>query len=218
MCYGTFIKISFCIIDMFLIEVNTKQQKEIVKNIIENHHSYVPTNKSVGRRIDWLIYENNEFGCGPIGMIGLGSSVYPPPKDILIRMGISKDEYRSIFNSIANNWRFCLTKSVKNLGSQVLKELRIKAPIAWKKKYNDDLKVLITFVAGGNNGAVYLADNWEIIGKTSGLPKHESSSMKWNNNEELKQKFVKPTGENQKIILYKDIRSKKEKKLSFVSN
>jgi len=198
---------------MFLEQVNTKQQKEVVKHIIENYHSYVPTNASVGRRIDWLIYESLEFGSAPVGMIGLGSSVYPPPKDILIRMNVSKNEYRSIFNSIANNWRFCMVKSIPNAGTQILRQLRTLAPIAWKEKYGDDLKVMITFVAGGNNGAVYLADNWEVIGKTAGLPKHSSSSMKWDNSEQLKQKFVKPTGENQKIILYKDIRSKRERKM-----
>lgn len=197
---------------MFLEQVHTKSQKDAVKHIIENYHSYVPTNASVGRRIDWLIYENNDFGSAPVGMIGLGSSVYPPPKDILRRMNVTKEQYRTIFNSIANNWRFCMIKSIPNAGTQILKQLRTVAPIAWKEKYNDDLKILITFVAGGNNGAVYLADNWEVIGKTAGLPKHSSSSMKWDNAEQLKQKFVKPTGENQKIILYKDIRSKKQKK------
>lgn len=201
---------------MFLEEVTTKEQKRIVKDIIENHHSYVPSNASVGRRIDWLIYESNDFPAIPIGMIGLGSSVYPPPKDILTRMNVSKNEYRQIFNSIANNWRFCMMRSIPNAGTQILKELRSLAPIAWKRKYGDDLKVLITFVAGGNNGAVYLADNWEVIGKTSGLPKHSSSSMKWDNSEQLKEKFVKPTGENQKIIFYKDIRSKKERRQLFV--
>jgi hypothetical protein len=201
---------------MLLEKVTTKQQKEIVKYIIENHHSYVPSNASVGRRIDWLIYESDDFPAHPVGMIGLGSSVYPPPKDILNRMKVSKDEYRQIFNSIANNWRFCMVRSIPNAGTQILKQLRTLAPIAWKEKYNDDLKILITFVAGGNNGAVYLADNWEVIGKTAGLPKHSSSSMKWDSSEQLKQKFVKPTGENQKIILYKDIRSKKEKKQSLL--
>jgi len=196
---------------MFLEQVITKSQKDVVKHIIENYHSYVPTNASVGRRIDWLIYESNDFGSSPIGMIGLGSSVYPPPKDILNRMKVSKDEYRQIFNSIANNWRFCMIKSIPNAGTQILKQLRNLAPIAWKKKYDNDLKILITFVAGGNNGTVYLADNWEVIGKTAGLPKHSSSSMKWDNSEQLKQKFVKPTGENRKIILYKDIRSKRER-------
>jgi hypothetical protein len=196
---------------MFLEQVIVKQQKDVVKYIIETYHSYVPTNASVGRRLDWLIYESNEFGSPPVGMIGLGSSVYPPPKDILVKMNVSKNEYRQIFNSIANNWRFCMIKSIPNAGTQILKQLRTLAPNAWKNKYGDDLKVLITFVAGGNNGAVYLADNWEIIGKTAGLPKHTSSSMKWDNSEQLKQKFVKPTGENQKIILYKDIRPKKDR-------
>ena len=150
---------------MFLVQVKTKEQKDAVKYIIENYHSYVPTNASVGRRIDWLIYEDDIFGSQPIGMIGLGSSVYPPPKDILRRMGVSKDEYRTIFNSIANNWRFCMIKSIPNAGTQILKKLRELAPIAWKDKYENDLKILITFVAGGNNGAVYLADNWEVIVK-----------------------------------------------------
>ena len=62
-------------------------QKQQVKKIIEKHHSYVPSNNSVGRRIDWLVYHSgyqNLFGIGePIGMIGVGSSVYPPPKDLL---------------------------------------------------------------------------------------------------------------------------------------
>jgi hypothetical protein len=202
---------------MFLEEVVTKEQKKIVKDIIEGYHSYVPSNASVGRRIDWLIYESDDFPAQPVGMIGLGSSVYPPPKDILNRMNVSKNEYREIFNSIANNWRFCMIRSIPNAGTQILKELRTLAPIAWKRKYGNDLKVLITFVAGGNNGAVYLADNWEIIGKTAGLPKHSSSSMKWDSSDQLKEKFVKPTGENQKIIFYKDIRSKKERIKSFIS-
>lgn len=201
---------------MFLEEVKTKEQKDAVKEIIENYHSYVPTSDSVGRRIDWLIYEEDGFGVRPVGMIGLGSSVYPPPKDILIEMGVSMEQYRSIFNSIANNWRFCMVKSIPNAGTQILRQLRTIAPAAWKQKYGDDLKILITFVAGGNNGAVYLADNWKIIGKTAGLPEHKSSSMKWDNAEQLKEKFVKPTGENQKLILYKDIRSKREKKKSLV--
>ena len=48
---------------MFLVQVKTKEQKDAVKYIIENYHSYVPTNASVGRRIDWLIYED-EFESG----------------------------------------------------------------------------------------------------------------------------------------------------------
>ena len=65
---------------------------------------------------------------------------------------------------------------------------------------------MITFVAGGNNGAVYRADNWECIGSTAGLPKHKSSSMKWDDNNALKTKFVEPTGENKKLIFFKELK------------
>ena len=185
--------------------VETDIQKKMVKSIIENHHSYVPSNRSVGRRIDWLIYRDNEFPPECLGMIGIGSSVYPPPKDLLRYVGMTKSEYKDNFNSFANNWRYCLTKSIPNLGSQVLKQLRFHSPIEWERKYGNFLTHLVTFVGGGKNGAVYKSDNWEMIGETAGLPKHKSSSMKWDNKEELKEKFVKPTGENKKLIFVKKI-------------
>jgi hypothetical protein len=188
-----------------LVQVTTQEQKNIVKQIIETHHSYVASNASVGRRIDWLIYIDNDMMGECIGMIGIGSSVYPPPKDILKYLGVSKQEYKLQFNNIGNNWRFCFSKSIKNAGTQVLKQLRQKAPIAWKQKYGDDLNHIITFVGAGKNGAVYLADNWKKIGETAGLPAHKSSSMKWNTGEQLKELFVKPTGENKKIILIKSL-------------
>ena len=190
--------------------VNTQSAANLVKKIINNHHSYVPSHKSVGRRIDWLVYHSdytNILGVEkPIGMIGIGSSVYPCPKDILNHLGKKADEYKEpeYFNTIANNWRFCMTKSIKNAGTQILKQVRKQAPIEWKKKYGDDLKWLITFVAGGNNGAVYKADNWKQIGETAGLPKHKAVSMKWHK-DNLDTMFVKPTGENKKIIFIKKL-------------
>ena len=92
-----------------------------------------------------------------LGMIGIGSSVYPPPKDLLSYVGMTKSEYKDNFNSFANNWRYCLTKSIPNLGSQVLKQLRFHAPIEWNRKYGNFLTHLVTFVGGGKNGAVYLS-------------------------------------------------------------
>ena len=181
----------------------------MVKNIIEKHHSYVPSNSSVGRRIDWLVYHSDHVNAlnvpQAIGMIGIGSSVYPPPKDILNYVKMNKSEYKDNFNSFANNWRYCLIKSIPNLGSQILKQLRFLGLSQWKEKYGDELKYLVTFVGGGNNGAVYKADNWKHIGHTAGLPEHKSSSMKWDSKDDLKEKFVKPTGENKKMIFIKNI-------------
>ena len=50
--------------------IATDEDRNIAKSIVENHHSYVPTFKSVGRRIDWLVEADGEIG----GMIGIGSS------------------------------------------------------------------------------------------------------------------------------------------------
>ena len=67
---------------MILELVKTQVQKDMVKHIIVKNHSYVPTYRSVGRRIDWLIYDDHSFPLHAVGMIGIGSSVYPPPKDM----------------------------------------------------------------------------------------------------------------------------------------
>lgn len=184
-----------------LYVADTLSAKKTVNYIIETYHSYVPTSKSVGRRIDWLISVDGEI----VGMIGIGSATYPPCKDVLEKLNITKREYKDIFNSIANNWRFCMMKSIKNVGTMVLKELRKQAPIEWKNRFGDELKYLVTFVGGNNNGAVYKADNWELIGETAGLPEHVSVSMKWDNSMELKEKFVKPSGENKKLIFFKKL-------------
>lgn len=187
--------------------ITTPEQRDIARQLVEQHHSYVPTMDSVGRRIDWLIYHDYQI----VGMIGIGSSVYPPPKDLLNYLGLSKNEYRTIFNSLANNWRFCVSTKIKNLGTQVLKLVRNDAPIEWKKKYGNDLTHILTFVGADKNGAVYKADNWQHIGYTAGLPTHKSSSMKWDSGEDLKQKFVKPTGENKKMIFIKPVSIQKSK-------
>ena len=190
--------------------VEYHMQKLQVKRIIEKHHSYVPSNSSVGRRIDWLIYHSehkNILGIEePVGMIGIGSSVYPPPKDILRYVGMTKSEYKDNFNSFANNWRYCMTTSIPNAGSQILKQLRYLAPIEWEKKYKNFLSHLITFVGGGNNGAVYRADNWDMVGYTAGLPEHDMVSMKWDGKQQIDNKYVKPTGENKKLIFVTQVK------------
>jgi hypothetical protein len=196
--------------ELTLCQIGDSRGNNIARRIVENYHSYVPTWDSVGRRIDWVIMLDKEI----VGVIGIGSATYPPCKDILTRLGVSKEEYKGIFNNIANNWRFCLIKSVPNLGTMVLKKVREIAPYAWKEKYGDDLKYLITFVGGGRNGAVYKADNWEMIGYTSGLPEHSSVSMKWDSGEELRRKFVKPTGEDRKMIFFKTLKAIKYEPLT----
>ena len=184
---------------MYIIENDS--QRTIAREIVEKNHSYVPSFDSVGRRIDWLICVDEKI----VGVIGVGSATYPPCKDVLKRLGVTKSEYKNLFNNIANNWRFCMKERIPGISTRILKEMRLNAKYEWKKKFGDELLYIITFVGGGHDGAVYKADNWEIIGYTSGLPKHDAVSMKWDDPIGISEKFVKPTGEDKKIIFFKEL-------------
>ena len=90
----------------------------------------------------------------------------------------------------------------KEHGSQILKEIRSRAKDDWLRLYGNNLQAIVTTIGNDKKGSVYLADNWINIGETAGLPPNRKSvSMKWDNPEGIKEKYVKPTGENKKTIL-----------------
>lgn len=176
----------------------SKEEKDTANRIVMEYHSYVKSPRTVGRCIKYLIQYDNEL----VGTFWLGSGFKPTPKAILNHMNMSQKEFDHIFNEIADNKRFCMIKSVPNLGSRVLKEIRKRAKIDWKFLYGNDLRAIVTTIGNGKKGSVYLADNWIKIGETAGLPTDRKAvSMKWDNNESLKLNYAKPTGENKKTIL-----------------
>lgn len=176
----------------------TKEEKDQCNELVENYHSYVGTSRVVGRCLKYMIFYEDEL----IGTFWLGSGFKPTPKSILNYFGRTQKEYDDIFNMVADNKRFCMKKQIYNLGTQILKQIRKRAKQDWFDYYKDELIAIITTVGNGKTGAVYLADNWEKIGETSGLPKDRKSvSMKWDSKEVINERFVKPTGEDKKVIL-----------------
>ena len=179
----------------------TKEQKKIADNIVVKYHSYVNSPKVVGRCLKYLVHYEQRI----IGTFWIGSGFKPTPKDILKHFNMSQKEFDKIFNEVADNKRFCMAESIPNIGTQVLKLVRNRAKTDWLDKYGDDLKAIITTIGNGKKGSIYLADNWKVIGNTAGLPKDKKSvSMKWNDSETINKNFVKPTGEDKKIILLTD--------------
>ena len=179
----------------------TKEQKQMAGDIVVRYHSYVASARTVGRCIKYLIYYENEL----VGTFWIGSGFKPTPKAILNYFEKSQSEFDGMFNSVADNKRFCMIKQIPNLGTQVLKAVRNRAKKDWYERYGDDLVAIITTIGNGKKGSVYLADNWSKIGETAGLPKNRKSvSMKWDDSEGIKEKYVKPTGEDKKIILITD--------------
>jgi len=176
----------------------TRQDKQIADNIVINHHSYVASARTVGRCLKYII----KYDGQDIGTFWIGSGFKPTPKAILNFFEVSQSEFDAMFNSVADNKRFCMSKSIPNLGTQILKAIRKRAKKDWLDKYGDELIAIVTTVGQEKKGSVYLADNWKIIGETAGLPKERKSvSMKWDDNQQIKEKFVKPNGENKKTIL-----------------
>ena len=176
----------------------TPSDKKLADQIVINHHSYVASARTVGRCLKYLIHYENRI----IGTFWIGSGFKPTPKAILNYFNMSQKDYDKIFNQVADNKRFCMSERIPNIGSQVLKQVRNRAAKDWMNRYNDELIAIITTIGPSHNGSVYLADNWKLIGETAGLPGNRKSvSMKWDDTEGIKEKYVKPTGENKKKIL-----------------
>lgn len=176
----------------------TVDDKKVADNLVIQHHSYVATAKTVGRCLKYIIsVDDND-----VGTFWIGSGFKPTPKAILNYFQKSQKEFDIMFNTVADNKRFALAVKIPNLGSQILKHIRNRAAQDWYDSYGDDLIAIVTTIGAGKNGAVYLADNWEKIGETAGLPSaRKSVSMKWDDKNAITEKFVKPTGENKKLIL-----------------
>lgn len=189
--------------------IDSKSQWDIAKDIVKKHHSYVPHLRTVGRHVDFLIKDDSDY----IGFIGIGSATYPPCKDVLTYLRCSKFEYKDRFNTIANNWRYCLVDNTPNLGTYVLKRFRQYSKYYWKQKYKEDLLYIMTFVGDGHDGAMYKADNWSLVGCTSGIKPHKAFSMKWNK-DDLNTLFVREKmQEFKKLIFIKDMKTTKEMSL-----
>jgi hypothetical protein len=184
--------------ELFLSIAESKEDKQTVDRLVVEHHGYVASARTVGRCIKYMIYLDGNL----VGTFWLGSGFKPTPKDLLRFFDVSQKQFDKMFNSVADNKRFCLSSRVPNLGSMSLSSIRQRAAYDWKAKYGDDLIAIVTTVGAGRKGSVYLADNWTVIGQTSGLPGNRKSvSMKWDEEETIKTRFVKPTGENKKTLL-----------------
>jgi hypothetical protein len=167
--------------DIIIDECNTAEKTKVFKNFINEYHSYVKYKLVPQRRINWLIYNKN---ADLIGAIGISSCVLCV-KDRDNWIGWDKDTRIQNSNCMANNYRFCLKpdNGIKNLGSRVLKMIRVEGAKRWKERYGDDLLLMETYVLKSENrrGAVYLADNWTHVGQTSGISIKKAPIKHWLN-------------------------------------
>lgn len=163
---------------VFLEECNSPEQNKMFRDTIDKYHSYVKYTDSPTRNLRWLVYET--LSGNLIGAIGLSSATIAIScRDDYI--GWNKDTRIKNLGMLANNSRCCFIQkniTIKNAGSQVLKQLGIVGSKRWKEKYEQELVLLETFVQPDRgdeyngqktrNGAIYRASNWIEVGRTSG--------------------------------------------------
>lgn len=144
-----------------LVDNDTK--KFNFEQIVKNYHTYKPTTDLVGRRIDWLIKNNNEI----IGAIGVGSSVMAmKPRDDFI--GWNKEQRIKNLRKTCTNWRFCLMEKT-NFSSKILSLFVKEARKEWKMKFGDNLVLIETLIEPPYTGISYKSSGWIQVGKTKGL-------------------------------------------------
>lgn len=177
-----------------LEECNTAEKTKLFKDFINKYHSYVKYKVVPQRRINWLVWNGAEL----VGAIGISSCVLCV-KDRDNWIGWNKDQRIKLSNSMANNYRFCLKpdSGIKNLGSRVLKMIRIEGAKRWKERYGDDLLLMETYVLKNENrrGAVYLADNWIHVGNTMGVSIKKSNLKMWQVGENARARLARENPE-----------------------
>lgn len=160
----------------YLELVSRESQQRIFDNIIKYYHSYVPTTRYGGRRVNWIIKAKGANQV--VGAIGVGSAIIAMSARDKWIMWDKESRLRNLIN-IANNWRYCLLPNApKNFGSSVLGLLARLAPREWKSKYGDRLVLLETLVEPPHEGTIYKAAGWRLAGLTKG------TRFKWINKSE----------------------------------
>ena len=138
-----------------------------IREFTDQYHSYIKWADRPSRKMYYSLHEDDRM----VGVFALASGFVRPKviQDFL-------KQHKIAFNEVANNIVFCLAgQTDRNAGTKFLKLCRTDAKAWWKERYDDELKLMQTFVLPGRVestlprvGAVYKADNWLNLGITKG--------------------------------------------------
>lgn len=182
---------------IFLQQCTNPATNELLRNVINRHHSYKKFVHSPTRRINWLVYETSTSKL--LGALGISSCVLAIKcRDDYI--GWKKDARIKNSNKVANNYRFCLIPNateIKNVASMALKLMCHEGKRLWKERYGDDLVAIETYVEPSEKngiyraGACYKASNWIYVGQTSGTSISKSPLQLWQKEDSLRGRLAR---------------------------
>lgn len=172
-----------------LTRITTPEQRKLAQQFVNSKHSYIDWAPRPSRLLYWLLHEEGgKYPWGQIvGVFGLGT-MFNAPKTVADYM----KTHDIGFNQVGNNIVYCLHgHQGKTAASQCLKLIRDDSVKWWHERYGDVLKAFQTFILpledGYRAGTLYKADNWDMVGMTSGSSfkteqlkkKHEGATLDW---------------------------------------
>lgn len=142
-----------------------------------NRH-YIPNNGCHGQQLHYLVVVDGQ----QLGVISGASAVYGvKARDQFF--GIEHDKRKVQLNSIINNVVYRIENAPRNVPSQVLAMWRKQIAVDWEYLYQVKVAGFETFVIEAElddgrtrTGALYRADNWSMLGLTSGNTKSHAAA------------------------------------------
>lgn len=160
------------ILPIRLEQVRRTNNETTFNSLISEHH-YLGYTQPVGEHLKYTAFSQGR----PIACLAWGSSPwYIGVRDRFI--GWSKEIRENNLFLIANNTRFLILPWIKVpcLASYLLALNRKRLSQDWKQVYNHPLYLVETFVDTRLHiGTCYKADNWILVGKTTGRGKLSNS-------------------------------------------
>ena len=138
---------------------------------------YIPNNGCHGQQLHYLVlYEGVQ-----IGVISGASAVYGvKARDTFF--GIDNQKRKIQLNSIINNVVYRVENAPRNVPSQALAAWRKRIAQDWQYLYQVKVAGFETFVIEADledgrsrSGALYKADNWQVLGLTAGNTKSHAA-------------------------------------------
>lgn len=142
-----------------------------------NRH-YIENNGCHGQQLHYLVMLDGQ----QLGVISGASAVYGvKARDVFF--GIDNAQRKVQLNSIINNVVYRIEDAPRNVPSQALAMWRKRIAADWEYLYQVKVAGFETFVIEADledgrtrTGALYRADNWEMLGLTAGNTKSHAAS------------------------------------------
>jgi len=137
---------------------------------IRNKH-YVENKGTHGQQLHFLIWHRGNL----VGIISGASSVYAvASRDRFFNIPKDRKQRQSLYlPAIINNTVFRLEHHAPNLATQSMRRFREVSATLWEELYGVPVIGFETFVVETEwrKGTLYKADNWTLVGRTSGSTK-----------------------------------------------